>query len=133
MSRENVELAMRGFEAFNRRDLDAFLALCDPEVEVYSRLAELEGGRPYRGHDGVRSWWDNIFALAPDIGSEIDDVEHVGDMTLVRLRARGHGVGSDAPIEQTQWLVTKWHDQKAVCVRIFLSEAQALEATGLSE
>jgi ketosteroid isomerase-like protein len=132
MSRENVELATRGFEAFNRRDLDAFLALCDSEVEVYSRLAELEGG-PYRGHDGVRGWWDNIRALAPDIRSEIDDVEDVGDLTVVRLRARGHGVGSNAPIEQTQWLVTKWRDKKAVWVRIFLSEAEALEAAGLSE
>jgi ketosteroid isomerase-like protein len=133
MSQENVELAHRAFDAFNRRDLDAFLAHCDPEVEVYSRLAELEGGRPHRGHDGVRSWWDNIFALAPDIRPEIDDVEDAGDMTVVRLRVRGHGVGSDAPIEQTQWLVTKWRDKQAVWVRIFLSEAEALEAAGLSE
>jgi len=31
MSQENVELASRAYEAFNRRDLDALLALVDPE------------------------------------------------------------------------------------------------------
>ena len=50
-SQENVELIYRGIDAYNRRDLDAFLALCDPEVEFYSRLIEVEGGGPLRGHD----------------------------------------------------------------------------------
>ena len=34
MSRENVELIQRAFEAFNRRDLDAFLELMDPAFRV---------------------------------------------------------------------------------------------------
>ena len=37
MSQENVELALRAFDAFNRRDLDAALALVDEDVEVFSR------------------------------------------------------------------------------------------------
>jgi ketosteroid isomerase-like protein len=32
MSEENVDLARRAYEAFNRRDLEAFLALLDDEV-----------------------------------------------------------------------------------------------------
>jgi ketosteroid isomerase-like protein len=38
MSQENVELTYRAFDAFNRRDFDAFLALMDDDVEVFSRL-----------------------------------------------------------------------------------------------
>ena len=57
MSEENVELFYEANDAFNRRDLDALLALADPEIEWFPRIAELEGGRPYRGHDGVRHWW----------------------------------------------------------------------------
>ena len=34
MSQENVELHQRAFDAFNRRDLDAFLALADPNIEL---------------------------------------------------------------------------------------------------
>src|SRR5512132_3361010 len=52
-----------GLRPSNRRDLDAFVALCDPDVEFFSRLAELEGGGPYRGHGGMRSWWQNFFGV----------------------------------------------------------------------
>lgn len=56
VSQENVELHQRAYDAFNRRDLDAFLALIDPDVKFSSLLMQVEGGNPYRGHDGVRSW-----------------------------------------------------------------------------
>jgi hypothetical protein len=49
MSRENVEATERAIEAFNRRDLDAFLALAHPDAE-HVALA----GEAYRGHDGLR-------------------------------------------------------------------------------
>ena len=57
MSRENVELAHQAAEAFNRRDLDAFLALMDDDVEIGLAHVVIEGG--LRGHDGVRRWWQN--------------------------------------------------------------------------
>jgi ketosteroid isomerase-like protein len=34
MSQENVDLVRRAVDAFNRRDLDAFVALTDDDVEV---------------------------------------------------------------------------------------------------
>jgi hypothetical protein len=36
MSEENVELAYQAVDALNRRDLDAFLSLCDPDLETAS-------------------------------------------------------------------------------------------------
>ena len=41
-----MERIRRAFDAFNRRDLDAFLALIDPEVEFTTRYMEMEGD-PY--------------------------------------------------------------------------------------
>jgi hypothetical protein len=54
MSQGNVETVRRRAEAFNRRDLDAFLALMDPEVEMVPILAKLEGAErnTYRGRAG---------------------------------------------------------------------------------
>jgi len=37
MSRENLDLALLMYEVFNRRDLDAMLALMHDEVEIESR------------------------------------------------------------------------------------------------
>jgi ketosteroid isomerase-like protein len=133
MLQENVELAYQVGDAFNRRDLDAFLTLAAPDVEANSRIVELEGGGPFRGHDGIRSWWNNLRAVVPDLRYEIEEVQDVGDVTIARVRQHGHGIGSDIPIEQAQWIVTRWRDKKAVWWRVVLSEAEALEAAGLAE
>ena len=107
MSQENVELARRGDDAFKRGDLDAFVALCDPDLEFHSRLVAIEGGGPYRGHDGIRAWWEKIHAAWRDFSSEIDEVRSRGEMTVTRPTLRGHGMDSDAPWEQAQWHVVE--------------------------
>ena len=61
MSQENVELFYRAMDAFNRRDLDALLALMDDDVELVPRQVALEGESSFRRHDGVRRWWDTVF------------------------------------------------------------------------
>jgi hypothetical protein len=35
MSQENVELVYQAADAFNRRDLEAVLALCDPDSRLH--------------------------------------------------------------------------------------------------
>ncbi len=133
MSGENVELVHRAVDAFNRRDLDAFLELCDPDMEFFSRILELEGGSPYHGHEGIRSWWEGLLGVSPDFSTEIDEVRDLGDVTVARYRLRGHGKGSGASMEHTSWQVTEWRNKKAIWWRVFVSEAEALEAAGLSE
>src|SRR5262245_10529938 len=74
MSEENVEIAHRAHDALIRRDLDAFLALMDPEVELTARFMELEGDASYRGHDGVRAWWRTLLGVFPDFSTEVLEV-----------------------------------------------------------
>ena len=50
MSQENVDLTRVAFDALNRRDWDAFLALMHEEVEPESRQVAIEGG--YHAHRG---------------------------------------------------------------------------------
>ncbi len=58
MSQENVELAYRALDSFNRRDLDGFLAVQAENVRADPRLAAVEGG--YHSHDGIRRWWKSL-------------------------------------------------------------------------
>jgi ketosteroid isomerase-like protein len=133
MSQENVELLYEANDAFNRRDLDAVLALADSNVEFFPRILEVEGGGPYRGHDGVRSWWESWITIAPDWSGEVEDVRDLGDVTVARTRFRGHGVGSGATMDQTVWQVAEWREKKCVWWHTFENEADALEAAGLRE
>jgi ketosteroid isomerase-like protein len=58
MSQENVERTYRAFEAVNRRDLEAFVALMDPDLEFTTRFVEFEGDPPTAGYrPGRRSAW----------------------------------------------------------------------------
>jgi ketosteroid isomerase-like protein len=133
MSQENVELVHRAYEAFNQRDLDALLALCDPDVEFILFIMQVEGGRPYRGHAGVRSWSERLLDVYPDFSVDLEEVRDLGDLTLAQVRMRGHGVESDAPMDQTIWQIAELRQGKVVWWRFVGTETEALEAVGLSE
>jgi ketosteroid isomerase-like protein len=69
-------------EAFNRRDLEAMLALMSPWVDFHPlRWAGIE--REYRGHDGVRRWFDQLRELGYEHRLRLDEVrEASGDQTV---------------------------------------------------
>ena len=45
MTQENIDLVEEGFAAYNRGDLDALTAICDPEVEFKTLLLGTHSGR----------------------------------------------------------------------------------------
>jgi ketosteroid isomerase-like protein len=129
MSQENVELYYRAVDAFNRRDLDGFLALMDEQVQSDSRLASMEGG--YHGHDGARRWWQDLLGGFPDFTIEVVEVRDLGDLTIALLHNRAHGADSDTPVDEKLWQVAEWRHDKVVWWSVHLSEAEALKAVGL--
>jgi ketosteroid isomerase-like protein len=86
MSQENVELAYRAMDAFNRRDIDAYLALMDDDVEIVPRIGAVEGENSYRGHEGARRWWSNVSDVFPDWKVVIIEARDLGDLTFVATR-----------------------------------------------
>src|SRR6266566_3235276 len=131
MSEENVRLVYEVIDAFNRRDLDAYLALMDPEVEFTPYEVWVQGGQPYRGHAGIRRWWNDTFQVLPDLKAEVYEVRDLNDRTFVNGCLRGQGVGSGAPIERTMWLAIEWREGMEVWWCAFGSEAEALKAVRL--
>lgn len=127
VSQENVEQHYRAADAFSRHDLDAFLAICDPDIELVSRHLELDGSGHLRGHAAVRRWWETLLSVYPDFTSEIEDVRDLGDVTIARHHFRGQGTESGAQMEQRQWQVTRWCHSKADWWRSCPTEAEALE------
>jgi ketosteroid isomerase-like protein len=132
MSQENVELVHQLIHAFNRRDLDAFLALVASDVEFTPYVVAMEGS--YQGHDGMRRWWQELFEVFPDWHVEPLEVRDLGGLTLTALGVEGSGGESGTPVEQVLWQLTEWSaDGKVVRVGHYSSEADALEVGGLSE
>ncbi len=133
MSQGNVELTRRVMDAFARRDLDAYLALTDPKVEFTPYEVAVQGGSPYRGHDGIRRWWEETFSVLPDLRPEVYEVRDCGEMTFLRGCLRGQGVTSGASFERAIYIAAQWRERKLISWRTFETKNEALEAAGLQE
>lgn len=125
MSQETMELAMAAYAAINRRDLEGFLALVDPDVEFRSLIAEAEG-RAYRGHQGVREWWERVANALGGLRFEPKELHDLGDRGYAELVVTGRVEGVDVP--QRMWQAFVLRDGKPIWWATFRTEAEALEA-----
>jgi SnoaL-like protein len=94
MSRENVDLFRRTVEAYNARDIEAFIGYFDPDVEFHSSFAGV--GAVYRGHAGLRRWHRDLEeAWGGEICTEPAAYFDLGEYTLTLsvLRSRGRTAG----------------------------------------
>ena len=130
MSRENVELVKAAYTALDRRDLDAFLAVIHPDVEFRSLIAEMEG-QTYQGHDGVREWWNDVAGSVGGVRYELGKAEGFRDRGVLRVRIVG--TIEDVEVPQTMWQAWRVSEGLLCWWEGFRSEAEALEAVGLSE
>jgi ketosteroid isomerase-like protein len=130
---ENAEqrgLAEACIGALNSGDLEALLALAAEDVEFTSMVAEAEG-TTFRGHDGVRAWWETVRGAFEHVRWDLLDIRGSGDRGVAHLRMTGT-LGS-VPVEQAMWQAIVLRDQKAIWWAFFRSEREALEAVGLRE
>ena len=82
MSEENVEVVKAVYEAANRRDADAVLALYDPGVELDPRggpMGRLIGPGIYRGHEGVRRFFRAYHEAWGQIDYEVEELIDGGE------------------------------------------------------
>jgi ketosteroid isomerase-like protein len=131
MSPDNAQLLQDAYDAINRRDLDTFLELMDSDVEAVPRVVAFEGA--YRGHDGIRRWWEHLAGFLPDLAVDVVAVRDLGATTLVTVRIQGRGAASEMPVDETLWSAVAWREGKCVWWRNFDTEAEALEAVALRE
>jgi ketosteroid isomerase-like protein len=130
MTGGHAELVRSGYEAFNRRDVEAAVADLDPDV-VWWPSADEPVTEPSRGHTGFRERIDSMLELSPDIHVEIEELFEAGDLVVACLRYSGRGRGSGAPLEIGETHVVRVRDGKIVEVREYRHRSQALEAAGL--
>jgi hypothetical protein len=91
------------YETFNARDLNRLVALYDRDVEILSFAAEIEGGRPYQGHAGVREWYENLvgtFDMVIEAGALLPYRRLVLSIPTVRVR-----VGSNLESSYEQGII----------------------------
>ncbi len=132
MSQKNVELFLLMIDAWNRRDLEAFIALFDPEGVWSPAFERITEGRTFRGHAEIRQAMEGLAEFSEESHAEFPEVYDLGDQVLVlgRVWLRfASGVEQD----QEAAAIGTWRNGKCVEARVWLTHADALEAAGLRE
>jgi ketosteroid isomerase-like protein len=68
MSQENVEIAMRGIDAFNKRDLDALTEVATTDFEWLTPFVKTIEGASFRGRQGIEAYFREPQHLGGDPG-----------------------------------------------------------------
>jgi ketosteroid isomerase-like protein len=133
MSQENVEIVQTAFRAFERGDMDGVLRLCDENIEITQDANLLGVSGHQHGHAGVLE----AFALWPDLWDdfrvEILRLHNSGDHVIVATVNRGRGKDSEVPVEMPFTFLFSIRAGKIAEWRLFMSEAQTLNAVGLED
>ena len=129
MSQENVEIVRSLNEAFDARDIEAFVAAHHPNAEVRNLRSQILG--PYRGHAEIRRMAEETFEVAPDFEVQIDEIRDCGSRVLLLGRQRGTVGG--VPIAEVLAAMYEIEGGKVTRSQDFATVDEALEAAGLSE
>jgi ketosteroid isomerase-like protein len=131
VSEEDVAVAQKLWDAWERGDIEGMFELIHPEI-VSTQFPEQVGVEDHHGHDGVREVMEDWIGTWDDYEIELLDVREAGSDTVVlSLHQRGRGKGSGAAMEGDVWFVWRMRDGKLVRWQMFSSEAEAVaEASG---
>jgi ketosteroid isomerase-like protein len=133
MSQENVDMLRAGFDAFNRGDLEGFVADLAPDFEYIpsGRLPDTEDS--YRGPDEFKRFIGWLPDQFDDARMEAHDFIDADDQVVVSMTNHGRGKASGVETAWKVWVVWTFRDGKAVRGLGFTSKEEALKAAGLSE
>jgi hypothetical protein len=131
VSSERVRIVREGYDGWNRRDFDAMVRRMAPDV-VWKTAGVFPGLKPiYRGHDGVRRFWNSmqeawdVIEIRPKRFVEDDDKV----LAEIHFHAKGRASGAEVKMD---WLhVFTFEDDLVVTVAGYRAIDEALAAEGL--
>src|ERR1044071_278598 len=133
MSQENVEVAKRGLDAFNRRDIEAGVAVVTADFEWFPAMAEAVEGGVYRGREGIEAYFADLGETWEELRILPERFQDLGDRVLVLGHIEGRGMGSGVPVDAPIGLVYELRGGSISRARGYLDHAAALKALGLEE
>jgi ketosteroid isomerase-like protein len=133
MPERNVEVLRALFEAYNSRDIDGFVACCDPSIELETAFAAV-GGEVYHGHEELRTWHRDVEDVwGGAVRAEPEAYFDLGERTLVFYVLHGRGKGSGVEVAMPIALVARWREDLIVYLKAYAHREDALRDLGVTE
>ena len=130
MSQEKVEVVRRALAALDRRDVEAYLELASPQIELITFLP-VQGTR-ITGHEAVRDFFRELWSFSETSEFQVEEIRAVEGRVLAFfvITATGRdGIQTSAQVGGVYDL----EDGKIRRAHVFADRAEALEALGLPE
>ena len=132
MSRHDVDLVRRAWDAFARGDADEATAVFAPDVvfdvsrDIWGAMV---GGGVYHGHSGMVAWLGDLYSAWDRFEMTAEEVFETDDGRVVSvLYARGRGRTSGIEVEHRPAGVATVSGGKVTRLVWFPSRDEALEA-----
>jgi ketosteroid isomerase-like protein len=126
--RRRLELSRLGFEAFQRNDTEAVLAVLDSDVEVYSPPTLLNSGS-YRGHDGYLKWLGAWLEAWESFAIEVTGMEALGERhAVIAVAQKAVGKGSGVPVEMDLAFMAEFDGERFTALHLYPTAADARAA-----
>jgi ketosteroid isomerase-like protein len=98
MSKENVEIARRAYEALSKGEYSAFFELLDPEIELVLPEGGMNAGTR-RGRSEVREFLESYFESFENFQIVAEEFFETGDRVVAFLHQSGRGRASGVEID----------------------------------
>jgi ketosteroid isomerase-like protein len=133
VSRPNVEIVRRAYEAFNRGELDSTLAAGATTFE-YVATGVIPGAEGiYRGREEYRAFLERWWGEFEDPKVDVHELIDAGDRVLASVTFRGRGKLSGVEASWSLWQLWTVQGRQITRGRGFTSKAEALEAARMHE
>jgi ketosteroid isomerase-like protein len=132
MSQENVKVVRCIYELLNRGDVGGVVELCDDDflMDMSERVFNPD---TYRGHDGIRRFYEGVTEAWESYRWNVEDTRVKGDSVVAMLHCQGQSRKAGPAVDwRVAWL-WKLRRGRAMSLRFYRDQAEALEAAGLSE
>ena len=130
MSEENVAIVRRGYEAWNRGDLDKISRMVADSFE-WREASEVPGAGTQRGRSEFDHYLRSFSHFWHKFEFEPIEIRDAGDRVLAVVTERGRSAHNGIDVSQLFVHVWTLREGKAVRLEGFYDKAAALEAAGL--
>jgi ketosteroid isomerase-like protein len=133
MPQENEEIVRTWAQAFNRRDMVALADLASASFELKGYMSSMIETTTYRGHEGLRRYFDDADSAWESVEARVDEVRDVGEHFVATGELHGKGRASGMEVV----LPLAWAGEivggKLAWIHTHETEAAALESVARRE
>ncbi|MDQ3571266.1 MAG: nuclear transport factor 2 family protein [Actinomycetota bacterium] len=98
---------MRGFDAWDRGDLETWIELFSPDCEFRTLVTDSVEGTAFKGRDGLRAFWMSQQEIWNNPRHVSERAWRRGRLIIVAGRQRAEGKGSGVEVEMPVFFVSE--------------------------